>query len=173
MNWLHETLLSGRFNKNHINFFSSNTKRDFYLHLRHLRSPIIHRCKEENLAYADFLFSNIDLNRHLLGMNKQRSSLQRSQTEFEQKEQSPSATFSPNQDCDLRGIFIGPLAALHYLHYEKRQRPIPVLEAEFIAEFIRNRREVVMPSDHRNICSTKWNCITTFKRRNQCQHYHQ
>lgn len=160
----------GRFNKNHINFFSFKYGRGiFYFYTTPLTLTNYSLSKEENLAYADFLFSNIDPQQGIFWdeYNKE-VHYNEAETEFEQKEQSPLRYILAQPGLRFAWYLSLGLLLLYIIFIGKRrQRPIPVLEKaqNSSLEFIQTVGKLYYAErDHRNICMHKMKLYHNFLR---------
>jgi hypothetical protein len=162
--------LLGHFNKNRTNFFSFKYGRGiFYFYTTPLTLTNYSLSKEENLAYADYLFSFIDPQNGIFWDEYNKNThYNDKEIEYEQKEQSPLRYILAQPGLRFAWYLSLGLLILYIIFIGKRrQRPIPVLEKSQNAslQFIQTVGKLYYAErDHRNICIHKMKLFHNFLR---------
>ncbi|MFZ7115708.1 MAG: hypothetical protein ACO1G9_10045 [Bacteroidota bacterium] len=164
------TKVLGRFNGGLINFISYEYgKGKFLLHTTPPTFSNYALSKEENLAYADFVFSHLDPEKGIFWdeYNKTYHFNYQRRT-YEEEEESPLRYILSQQGLRYAWYLALVLLALYVAFVGKRrQRPIPVLEKtrNTSLEFIKTVGKLYYSErDHRGICIHKMKLFNNFLR---------
>ena len=160
----------GRFNKNYINFFSYNYgKGKFLIHTTPEMFSNYALSKENNLAYAEFVFSHLETKNGIFWDEFNKAYHYKHKQQNNQIEQESPLRYILSQPALRYAWYLALGFLIVYMIFagKRRQRPIPVLEKlqNTSLEFIKTVGKLYYSErDHRGICMHKMKLFNNFLR---------